>query len=173
MNPSSICCWGEGKDSRMTRLRKTDSLVALFWIVLGFTISIWSATFPLGTWESIGPAILPLACGVFLVLFGMILLFQAWNCKEKAIEPPVPILPHGPALVRVGLSLGGLVVSAVLFDFLGFNLTMFFLVLFLMKTIQPVGWRVVLFYGLVFTVGSYLFFNVLLKVTLPHGFLGI
>ncbi len=74
--------------------------------------------------------------------------------------------------MKVALSIAGLAAAAVIFDFAGFNLTFFLLILFLIKTIQPLAWRVGLFYAFVFTAGSYLFFNVLLKVTLPQGFLG-
>jgi len=163
---------GETKADKMTWSKQTDSIMAIFWIALGFTISIWSATFPFGRWESIGPAIIPLACGLVLISLGIILLLQTCNRKEKPAKYHVSIIPQGAAFKRVVLSLGGLLLSAVIFDLLGFILTLFLLILFLMRAIQPLAWRVVIFYALVFTLGSYLFFKVLLRVTLPQGFLG-
>jgi putative tricarboxylic transport membrane protein len=161
----------KGETAKTSWLRETDSIAAIFWVVLGSAISIWSSTFPFGTWEDIGPALLPLVCGLVLLFFGMVLLFQAWRRNQGDTMPHRPILPQGRAFTRVVLSLAGLLGSAVLFDFLGFNLTLFLLILFLMKTMQPLAWRVALFYAVVFTLGSYLLFYVLLKVTLPHGFL--
>lgn len=170
--PTRRYAHGEIEAVNMRWMKQKDSIVAIFWIVLGVTISIWSATFPFGRWESIGPAILPLACGLVLIFFGMILLLQAWKRKEKPAKSNVPIIPQGAAATRVALSLGGLLLSAVIFDLLGFILTLFLLILFLMQVIQPFKWRVAIFFTLAMTLGSYFFFNTLLKVTLPRGFLG-
>ena len=153
-------------------MKKTELIVAIFWIILGLTISIWSATFPLGSWESIGPALLPMACGLILILLGCIIFVQTKKQKRKPVRPVVSQIPQRVAFTRVALSLGGMFLSAVVFDFLGFVLTLFLLILFLMQAIQPVKWRTAIFYAFVFTLGSYLLFQFLLKTTLPHGFLG-
>ena len=155
-------------------MKKRDTVVAICWIVLGLTISIWSATFPRGHRRAVGPGILPLACGLMLILLGSVLFFQAMkNREEKPVETPAPLIPRGEAFTRVALSLGGMVLSAVIFDLFGFALTIFCLILFLFRSIAPQKWGVDLFYTLVFTTGSYILFQLLLKVTLPHGFLGL
>ena len=156
----------------MALMKKIDAVIAIFWIILGLTISIWSATFPFGSWESIGPAFLPMACGLILILLGGILLVQAQKQKGRPARPLVSLIPRGVAFTRVALSLGGMFLSAVIFDLLGFVLTLFLLILFLMQAIQPLKWRTVIFYALVFTLGSYVLFQFLLRTTLPHGFLG-
>jgi len=153
-------------------MKQRDSIVAIFWIVLGFIISVWSATFPLGSWESIGPGILPMACGLALILFGMILLLQSRKQEGRPPKSTVPILPYGAAFTRVALSLGGLFLSAVVFDLLGFVLTLSLLILFLMQVIQPFKWRAAIFLAFAMTLSSHFFFSTLLKVTLPRGFLG-
>jgi hypothetical protein len=62
--------------------------------------------------------------------------------------------------------------AAVLLDKVGFILTIFCLVLLLLRTVEPRRWRTDLFYVVTFTIGSFFLFQVLLKVALPRGVLG-
>ena len=143
-------------------------------VILGFIISIWSATFPLGHKRAIGPGVLPLACGLILIFLGSVQFFQARGKKEeKPMGTLAPVIPSGKAFTRVALSLGGMILSAALLDLLGFALTIFCLILFLMRSIQPQRWGVDVLYTIGFTIGTYILFQLLLKVTLPHGFLGL
>ncbi len=159
---------------KMKEMKNRDAVTAICWVILGFIISIWSATFPFGNWESLGPAFFPLACGLGLILVGSILFVQALKQSEREpTKPSVLLIPHGAAFTRVALSLGGMLVSSALFDLLGFVLTVFCLTLFLIRAVQPQKWGVDIFYTTVFTIGSYVLFQVLLKITLPHGFLGL
>lgn len=152
---------------------KQDIVMAICWIILGLTISIWSATFPFGSWVDVGPAFLPLACGLILVFLGIVLLFKARKENEgKPIEVIRPIFPRGAAFTRVALTLVGMLLSSVFLDFLGFVLTVFFLILFLMRAIEPQKWRVAILYALISTIGAYVLFQVLFKTTLPKGILG-
>lgn len=151
-------------------MRKRDRVMAIFWILLGITVSIWSATFPFGGWEAPGPAFLPFTLGFILILLGNILFFQTIARKGKgSTEIFHSLIPKGAAFTRVVMALGGMLLSVVFLEYLGFILTTFFLILFLMRTIQPQKWRVVLFYALVSTFGSVIIFKVLLKTPLPRG----
>ena len=82
------------------------------------------------------------------------------------------LIPDRAAFIRVALTLGGMLVSAALFEYLGFVLTVFFLILFLMRAIQPQKWIVAVLYALLSAFGSFVLFKVLLNTTLPRGFLG-
>lgn len=147
--------------------------MAVFWVLLGMTISIWSATFPLGGVKGPGPALLPLACGLILILLGVILFVQKKEQKtDSSVEPPRPLFPHGAAGRRVAFTLGGMLLSAILFMPLGFTLTVFLLILFLMRTIQPQTWKVTILYAFLSAAGSYVVFKLLLKSQLPSGVLG-
>ncbi len=153
-------------------MEKRETLTAFCWIILGFVISIWSATFPFGRWDAPGPAVLPFACGLVLILLGSLPFFRVRRKrKEKPSETP-SLLPRGVALTRVVLSISGMLLAAVLFQFIGYTITVFCLILSLMRVNEPERWKSDLFYAFVFTLGSYMLFQVLLKVPLPLGFLG-
>ena len=154
-------------------MKKRDKVTAICWMILGLIISIWSSGFPFGRWDAPGPAVLPFTCGLILILLGSILFFQVRKKnEERACETITPLIPHGAALTRVVLSIGGMLFSAVLFQFLGYIITQFFLVLLLIRANEPERWRADIFYTFVFTFGSYMLFQVLLKTPLPTGLLG-
>jgi len=147
--------------------------MSVFWIVFGLTISIWSATFPLGGLRDPGPALLPLACGLIVILLGAIMFFQVRTRKgDSPLTSSGRLFPQGAAGMRVALTLGAMVLSAVLLMSLGFVLTVFLLILFLMRAIEPQKWSVAIFYSFVSAAGAFIVFKVLLKSQLPGGFLG-
>ncbi len=147
--------------------------MAIVWIILGLTISIWSATFPFGGLEDPGPAYFPLGAGLIIIVFGVIMFFQARKSKESdSLRPSEPFIPHRAAVMRVLFCLVGMSLATVLFEILGFVLTMFLMILFMMRTIEPQKWRTALFYSLISALGSLFVFKVLLKTSLPSGFLG-
>jgi putative tricarboxylic transport membrane protein len=157
----------------MTGTKKRDAAAAVCWITLGCVISIWSASFPFGKSERPGPAIFPLGTGLILISLGIILFVQARKRhQEKSKEAVVPLIPRGAAFRRVAFSLGGMLLSAVLLDHLGFILTFFCLILFLVRAVEPQQWKKDTFYAVIFTLAAYALFQVLLKTTLPKGFLG-
>lgn len=152
---------------------KTRNVVtAICWIILGSVITLWSGTFPFGSRQALGPAILPFACGIMLIFLGSVVFFQARKQNENGSITAPPLFPRGVAFKRVALSLLVIFVSAVVLDHLGFVSTLFCMTLLLLRTIEPMKWRFDLFYTLVFTIGSYILFQVLLTLSLPRGFLG-
>ncbi len=154
-------------------MKKRERLMAIFWILLGLTIAIWSATFPFGGLEDPGPAYFPLGAGLMIILFGVIMFSQTRKRKESdSLRPYEPLLPHRAAAMRVLFCLVGMSLSAAFFNILGFVLTMFLMILFMMRTIDPKKWRTALFYSVISALGSLFVFKFLLKTSLPSGFLG-
>ena len=150
-----------------------DSVAAVVWIFIGIVISIWSKTFPFGDRKAPGPAFLPLACGLILILLGSILLFQRKGIKkEGSPKPLLPLLPRGKSLWRVVITLGTIILSAIFLKTLGFILTVFLMLFCLTKTIRAEKVKAALFYAFVSTLGCVIVFQILLKVRFPKGFFG-
>jgi len=164
---------GKNSSGAPKGMKKRDLIAAACWVILGVTVTVWSGTFPFGTWESVGPAVLPFGCGLILILLGSALFFQVWKKAEGgATKVLAPLIPSGPALRRVAMSVGGMLLAAVLFGVLGFVLSVFCLTLLLLRGIEQKKWGVDIFYALFLTLGCYILFQVLFKTTLPKGFLG-
>lgn len=153
--------------------KKRDAITAVCWIFLGLIIAIWSATFPFGEWKAPGPGFLPFSLGLILAFLGTILFFHA--IKRSGRDEPasfVRLIPKGDSFKRVALTIMGMFFAATLLGMLGFILTVFLLLLFLTRTIEPPQWSVAVIYALASTVGSYVLFQVLFRTPLPRGFLG-
>jgi len=153
--------------------KKRDAMTAVCWIFMGLIIAIWSATFPFGEWKAPGPGFLPFSLGLILAFLGTILFFQA--IKRSNRDEPAPfvrLIPKGDSFKRVALTIVGMFLAAALLDMLGFILTVFLLLLFLTRTIEPPQWSVAVTYSLAAALGSYVLFQVLFKAPLPRGFLG-
>jgi putative tricarboxylic transport membrane protein len=155
-------------------MKNRDRSMATIWILLGLIISIWSSTFPFGTWDDPGPAFFPLGCGFILIALGSVLFFLAGKRgQDVAAKSPEPLLPGGAAGKRVYFGLGGILLSAALFETLGFVVTCFLMILFLIRITDPKRkWSYALFYSVVSALVSYVVFKLLLKTELPAGFLG-
>jgi putative tricarboxylic transport membrane protein len=155
-------------------MKSRETIIAAFWILLGSVIAIWSSTFPFGSGKRLGPAVFPFTLGLMVILLGGILCFQAIRNKERYPEKNLEsIIPEDAARNRMALTLLAMLAAAALFNVVGFVLTTFCLMLFLFRVIEPQRWRVDLFYVLIFTLSSYILFQVLLKVQLPTGFFGL
>jgi len=147
--------------------------MAIVWILLGLTISIWSATFPFGGRKAPGPGFLPLILGLILMLLGSILLFKAIKREEgDPIGAPIPFVSAQASLTRVVLATGGMLAAAALLYPLGFFSTIFCLMFFLKYSLQPQRLKVAVIYALLSALGSSVLFRSLLKTPLPGGFLG-
>lgn len=154
-------------------MKKRELVAAACWVALGLVVSLWSATFPFGTGEAVGPAVLPFTCGLILILLGSVCFSKMWRHNDgMPARAPVPVIPSGAAFQRLATTLGGMLLSAFLLDLFGFIVTVFSLTLILLRGIQPQRWRMDAFYALVISSGCYLFFRVLLNTTLPRGMLG-
>ncbi|MCL2670118.1 MAG: tripartite tricarboxylate transporter TctB family protein [Syntrophaceae bacterium] len=161
------------KNGEMTGVKKWETAAAVCWIILGVVIVLWSASFPFGRAERPGPAIFPMGSGLILILLGTILFFQIRKRGDGASgETLAALIPSGEAFKRVAFSLGGMLLSAILLDHLGFIMAFFCLILFLLRGVQPQKWKKDTFYAAVFTLAAYVLFQVVLKTTLPKGFLG-
>lgn len=155
-------------------MRRRETIIAVFWIVLGSVVAIWSSTFPFGSSRNLGPAIFPFALGLVALLLGCIIYLQ--TILKQQDDPTfklTPLIPNRAALKRVAIVLLAMLIAAVFLETIGFVLTAFCLMLCLFRNVEPGQWKVDLFYVLIFTLGSYILFQVLLKVQLPKGYLGL
>lgn len=153
---------------------RKDRAMGVIWILLGVIISIWSATFPFGGMEEPGPAYLPLACGLIIGVLGAVLFLRPANQnQDETGKHAKPIFPRGSAGRRVALTIAGMGFCATFMNILGFFLTVFFMILFLMRSVGPVKWKTALFCAILYSVASFFIFKVLLKTQLPVGILWI
>jgi len=140
-----------------------DALAAAMVLGFGAAALYESSKLPFGTVHSPGQGFFPWWTSAAVVLLALILLFQALASRSSAAQ-------EGPGrIAKVALLLVVLVAYTFLLDLLGYLLCTFFLVLFMLRAIDPQRWTVALGIAAVTAVGSYVVFAVWLSVPLPRG----
>lgn len=152
-------------------MKYTELISGIIWLVFGILISVWSTSYKIGSLTRPGPGFLPLALGLLLILLSLILLRQT----QKASTITQRIASSSPPGRWKKVAFTGLILLLVpfLFETMGYLLTIFLLIVFLMLGAELKSWKKTLFVAFFSALGVYLVFVLLLKQQLPRGFLGI
>ena len=142
-----------------------DVVVAALALALGAVAILESAKLPLGTVRNPGQGFFPWWTSVVIVLLALVLLTQALTSRPSTNQQAPGRIAKVTALLLV------LAAYTFLLDFLGYLICTFFLVLFMLRAIDPHRWSVALSMALLTAVGSYVVFAVWLSVPLPRGLL--
>ena len=149
-------------------MKKTYIVANVFWLVLSLAVCLESWSLNVGGFHTPGPGFLPFYTAIILGALALISLVQTL----KETQGPASEIWGGIRWFKLGLMLASLFLYILLFNFLGFVLATFLLLLVLFRVIEPYGWRMVFISSLLTISGTYLFFVVLLESRLPRGFLG-
>ena len=153
-------------------MKKSDQGSGLFLLILAGFICWGSILLPYGNIHNPGPGFFPLWLGIILGALSIGLLLQAARRKEgtRVLGDILTEKVRWPKVLSV---LVALVLYGCLMNILGFLIVTFLLMAFLLRFIEPQPWRSVVGWTLVGSLGSYLVFEVWMKLRLPKGFLGI
>jgi putative tricarboxylic transport membrane protein len=153
-------------------MKKADQWSGLALSILAVGM-IWAALgLPYGNIHNPGPGFFPLWLGVILGGMSIALFVQTTRGKESE-RTLGDILEEDVRWGKVLLVLAVLILYAFLMDYIGFLIVTFLLMIVLLRFIEPQPWKVVIGWALGGSVGSYLIFEVWMKLRLPKGFLGI
>jgi hypothetical protein len=128
---------------------------------------LWeSRVLPLGSWREPGPGAVPVGLALVALAFGVALVVRGGSA---------------PALRGVGWSeapralvvVAALVFLALAFERLGYRLSVFVTVLFLVAAVERRPPLAALIYAAGISWGSFFLFSTLLKVPLPRGPFGL
>jgi hypothetical protein len=154
-------------------MEKYDRLGSLFWLALGAAICVGSVQIRLGTFHRPGPGFMPFLSGIFLMLFGVILmvstLAKANNEKEETKNKKLWTKENWKGFSLTLLALFG---YALLMNRLGFYTTTFLFLFFLFKLTAPRKWLMPLAFSGASVILSYLIFSVWLMTQFPGGIFG-
>ena len=147
------------------RLITSLTLIAFSTVVLVETCKL-----PRGTLREPDSGFWPLVLGGALALFSLIHLILTLKGiqGEKA-----PFWSTPGAWKYILQVMGSLVIFCFVFEWLGFMVSVFVLMGFLVRVVKPMQWRWVFVTALLSSVVPYLIFKGLLGVELPPGILGL
>ena len=140
---------------------------ALFWIALGILVCSGALRLGVGSAPEPGSGFIFFWSGLILVVLSLCAFAEALRDGEEVI-PGIGAL-HWRKIVLVLLSL---LLYAFLLERLGFVVTTFLLLIFLLGLIEDVHWGKSFGVACAAALGTYAIFELWLKIRLPHGIFG-
>ena len=133
------------------------------------------AALPLGTIDNPGPAAMPLALAVLLVVFA---LWSLGGASSGLLDPAAADDNDAPdadggGLRHAALVIAALLAAAVALDRLGYRLTILCLLLFFLGLVERKPIVTALVVSATLSFGSHALFVHVLKIPLPSGPMGI
>ena len=151
---------------------KTDQFNGALFLIISILICIGSIRFPYGNVHNPGPGFLPFWLGVVLGLLSVLLLIKTMLQRKEAMLFR-QVFTEKIRWGKVLITLVALILYGVLMEDAGFLLLTFLFLVSLIRFVDPQPWKRVIGWALVGSVGSYLIFEVWMKLRLPKGFLGV
>jgi putative tricarboxylic transport membrane protein len=149
-------------------LKNLDRLSAAFFFLLSVAICLFALQLPGGTLGTPGPMVFPLLLGLSLLALSLSLFAQS---KSSPLSSDANIFPKGEVL-KVLYVLGAFFLSFLIFDRMGFVISIFVLLALLFKGTGGKTTAKSILYGLIISLAAYVSFHHLLGVRLPKGILG-
>jgi putative tricarboxylic transport membrane protein len=147
-----------------------DRAAAVFFLIVGVFFVLYSRSVEIGSWHEPGPGFLPFWAGIILTAMAVALLLGSYVRKAWAARPS--FFPQSDSWKRVLATFLSLIAYNLLLTPLGFTLTTFLFLAFLVKFIFPQTWMRTMLVAVFGSVFARLLFINFLETQLPKGFLG-
>lgn len=150
---------------------KPDLISGLFWLFFGVALCIWSSTYEIGTATQPKTGFMPLALGVLLIGFSLVLIVGAIRSRAEAHWRQVAMFTGN--WKKAVWTLVVLLVTGLFFERVGYLITFLFMSLVLMLIAGLRSWKRLTLIAFCTALGIYICFVLLLKQPLPTGLLGV
>lgn len=148
--------------SQPARGLRSDQVSGLVLVLLALFIGWQNRSYPIGTLQEPGPGYVPMMLAIFLGVTGLLVALRGTRAQPlRAIRWPEA--PRALIILIAGA------VAAFALERLGYRVTIFALLVFLLGVLERKRWYAVLILSAAFSVVSYWLFVDLLKVQLPHA----
>jgi putative tricarboxylic transport membrane protein len=141
--------------------------VALFWVALGILVCYGASRLGLGSVTEPGPGFIFFWSGVILVILSLMDLAKSLHDAEELVQET-----RAMNWIKITLMTLSLLLYAFFLERLGFVVTTFILLSFLLGWIERTGWAGSLGIATAATLGSFAIFELWLKIRLPKGIFG-
>jgi len=154
----------------MSKARNYNRIASIFFLFVGVFFALYARTVEIGTFTEPGPGFLPFFGG--LTLTGMSLALLLGTFIRKMVEVNLSFFPQRDSWKRVLAVFLSLIVYNLLLQHLGFTLTTFLFIGFLVRFIFPQSMKKTLVVAILSALGARLLFINFLETQLPKGFFG-
>jgi putative tricarboxylic transport membrane protein len=146
-----------------------DKWSSLFWLVVGGLICFGALKLSLGTAKTPGVGFFPFISGSALVLLSLIVFLQSRGIPKAT--GAAALWPDKGKMLKVLLTIAALLVYGIVMEYLGFLLSTFLFLGFLLRVVEPQRWPMVIGGSVLVSFVSYGIFALWLKAELPTGLL--
>jgi putative tricarboxylic transport membrane protein len=141
---------------------------SLVWLGVGLFICVGSRRLSLGDFHNPGPGFLSFYAGLILGALALVVHLQARRAPSVDNKDK-PIWTNRQKGFKMVLTVLALLAYAVGMNYLGFLVSTFIFLVFLLRVIEPQRWWVALLGSLVASVAFYFIFDFGLQSQLPKG----
>ena len=141
---------------------------SLVWLGLAILICIGSLRLSLGNFHNPGPGFLPFIAGAIVGLLAAVVYFQARRTSAKT-EIKGDLSTNKGGMKKMVLTTVALLAYGWGMDYLGFLVSTFIFLAFLLRMIEPQRWSLVILESILASGVSYLVFEIWLQAQLPKG----
>jgi putative tricarboxylic transport membrane protein len=149
-------------------MRRTNIISAVTLLGLALATLLEASKLPLGRLNAPQAGFFPLILALLLAIFSLVLLAQSiGGAEEKSAA-----FQEAAIWKKIVLSLAALVVFGVLFESLGYIISTFLFIAFLLRAVERQKWSLVVVVAFLTSLTTYLVFGLFLNTPLPGGILG-
>lgn len=149
-------------------MKNRDVMSSLFWAGFGIVFCVGGLQHGLTRAGIPGPGCLPFIVGLVLIFLSFVLMISTiLGNKQVGKSSPEP-----RSMKKFWLAVFSLIAYGVALKHLGYLLTTFLFMAFLLRSIEPQRWKITFIWAFLTAFLSWTIF-MLLKVELPKGVLGI
>ncbi|OGP69377.1 MAG: hypothetical protein A2169_02700 [Deltaproteobacteria bacterium RBG_13_47_9] len=158
---------GDGEKGVMKGL---DLIKGMVLFIFSLIVCYESIHLPLWSGKKPGPGLFPLLLGITLGFLSLVFIVRN---GFKPSTGPASLWVDQQNKKRIFLILGTLILYAIVLSILGFLVSSFFLLFFLLNLSYPRRWITLGIASFLITLAFYIIFKILLKIQLPYGILGV
>lgn len=143
------------------------------WVAIGLFFCVGGVRYGVFYAGSPGPGFLAFIGGIILSSLGLVVLISTCRSVKDGTEEMENFFPEKDSFRKVFFAILGLCLYALTFEYLGLLFTTFFIIIFLLRFIEPLKWRTVWIIAILTAISFYLLFQVALKIPFPKGIFGM
>ena len=152
-------------------MRNYDQITSIIWLLIGLIFLIGGINLGIGQISSPGAGFIPALFGVLLILLSAVLFFLSFGVKKESGKKK--FWKEEKSWEAFFSTLSSIVLYALLLNYLGYIMTTFFFLTYLIKFIGKKGWRQACILSFLGTSLSYVAFKIFFEVPLPKGMWGL
>lgn len=151
-------------------MKRLDLIKGIVIFIFSLFVCYQSILLPLWSGKKPGPGLYPLFLGITLSFLSLVFIIVKGFRQNKEA---VPLWADRRNRKRILLTFGMLICYAIVLPFLGFLVSTFFLIFFLLGLSYSRRWVVLGIASFLISIAFYIIFQILLKIQLPYGILRI